>query len=55
MLYHILFPLADVFGAFNVFRYITFRSIYAFLTALLIAIIIGPRMIRWLRETGQAG
>ena len=50
MLYHLLYPLADVVGAFNVFRYITFRSIYAFLTALLIAIVVGPRMIRWLKR-----
>ena len=50
MLYHLLYPLADSISLFNVFRYITFRSIYAFLTALLIAIIFGPRMIRWLKE-----
>jgi phospho-N-acetylmuramoyl-pentapeptide-transferase len=50
MIYHLLYPLADVIGAFNVFRYITFRSIYALLTALLIAIILGPRIIEWLRR-----
>ena len=50
MIYHLLFPLADQFGAFNVFRYITFRSIYAMLTALLIAIVVGPMLIRWLTK-----
>ncbi|EPR44451.1 Phospho-N-acetylmuramoyl-pentapeptide-transferase [Desulfovibrio sp. X2] len=48
MLYNLLFPLSDQFSALNVFRYITFRSIYAFLTALIIAIAFGPAMIRWL-------
>jgi phospho-N-acetylmuramoyl-pentapeptide-transferase len=55
MLYHLLYPLADVFSAFNVFRYLTFRSIGAALTALLIAFIVGPVLIRWLeeRQVGQ--
>ncbi|GAB1410503.1 phospho-N-acetylmuramoyl-pentapeptide-transferase [Desulfovibrionales bacterium] len=50
MIYHILYPLSDQFGLFNVFRYITFRSIYAMLTALILAIIIGPTCIRWLAK-----
>ncbi len=29
MLYHLLYPLASEFGAFNVVRYITFRTAYA--------------------------
>ncbi len=45
MLYHILFPLAKSFGAFNVFRYVTFRTAGAFLTALAIAWLLGPRII----------
>ncbi len=48
MLYHLLYPLHEVFGAFNVFRYITFRTAYAILTSLLIALIFGPRIIRFL-------
>ena len=39
-----------MFGGFNVFRYITFRSIFAVLTALLISLVIGPWFIRKLRE-----
>ncbi len=48
MLYHLLYPLRDYFFGFNVFRYITFRSAYATVTALLICFIFGPRLIRWL-------
>jgi phospho-N-acetylmuramoyl-pentapeptide-transferase len=50
MLYHLLYPLHEVFGAFNVMRYITFRTIWAALTALALSLILGPVMIRWLRE-----
>jgi phospho-N-acetylmuramoyl-pentapeptide-transferase len=50
VLYHFLFPLKSVFGGFNVFRYITFRSIFAVLTALMICLIIGPWVIRKLKE-----
>jgi len=50
MLYHLLYPLHTVFSFFNVFRYITFRTIYAILTALLISFIIGPWLIKKLRS-----
>jgi len=55
MLYHLLYPLRDVFIVFNVFRYITFRSAYAIITALLITLILGPYVIRWLaaRQVGE--
>jgi phospho-N-acetylmuramoyl-pentapeptide-transferase len=36
-------------GVFNVFRYITFRAGGAVITALFIAFVIGPSMIRWLK------
>ena len=42
MLYHLLLPHADVFTAFNVFRYITFRSMGALITAMVISVLIGP-------------
>ncbi len=45
MLYHLLFPLAKFTGAFNVFRYVTFRTAGAFLTALALAWLLGPRVI----------
>lgn len=50
MIYHLLFPLSEYFGLFNVFRYITFRSIYALLTALILTILVGPRFIAWLQR-----
>ncbi len=46
MLYHLLVPFAEAFTPFNVFRYITFRSGGALLTALLISFFVGPRLIR---------
>ena len=49
MIYHLLYPLAAKFTVFNVLRYITFRSVYALLTALVISILLGPRLIEWLK------
>jgi len=46
MLYHLLYPLSGTFSLFNVFRYITFRTIYASLTAFLICLLLGPWVIR---------
>ena len=46
MFYHLLYPLASDVGAFNVFRYITFRIGAATLTALFIAFLLGPPLIR---------
>jgi phospho-N-acetylmuramoyl-pentapeptide-transferase len=54
MLYHLLFPLAKHHAIFNVFQYITFRTIYASLTALALSFIIGPMIIRKL-QTLQIG
>lgn len=48
MLYHLLYPLHDVISFLNLFRYITFRSAMAALTAFLISIIFGPAIIRTL-------
>jgi len=50
MLYHLLYPLHESYSFFNVFRYITFRTIYAAITALLICFFIGPWLIRLLEE-----
>ncbi|OGP76455.1 MAG: phospho-N-acetylmuramoyl-pentapeptide-transferase [Deltaproteobacteria bacterium RBG_16_49_23] len=49
MLYHLLYPLHELISFFNVFRYITIRTVYAILTALLISFIIGPWVIRKLK------
>ncbi len=50
MIYHLLYPLHTTFSAFNVFRYITFRAIYGSLTAFLICFLMGPWIIRKLKE-----
>jgi len=50
MLYHLLYPLRELYGAFNVFRYITFRAAGAVLTALLLSLVCGPAFIRALRR-----
>lgn len=50
MLYHLLYPLRDAVPAFNVFRYITFRSAGAALTALVVSLLVGPWLIRTLRR-----
>jgi len=49
MLYHLLYPLHELISFFNVFRYITIRTVYAILTALLISFVIGPWIIEKLR------
>jgi len=50
MIYHFLYPLHEIISAFNVFRYITFRTIYASLTAFLICFLLGPWVIRRLKQ-----
>ena len=45
MLYHLLYPLHTDFSVFYVFRFITFRSIYATITALLLSFMLGPWLI----------
>jgi len=48
MFYHLLYPLHDWWFGFNVFKYITFRTACAGVTAFLVCIWCGPRVIRWL-------
>ncbi|MFZ5609558.1 MAG: phospho-N-acetylmuramoyl-pentapeptide-transferase [Pseudomonadota bacterium] len=55
MLYHFLVPLADHVPLFNVFRYLTFRTIGAVVTALLICFVCGPAIIRWLKARQRNG
>jgi phospho-N-acetylmuramoyl-pentapeptide-transferase len=52
MFYEWVYPLHQLPGlsALNVFRYITFRSAYAAITALLLCFVLGPPMIQWLRR-----
>jgi phospho-N-acetylmuramoyl-pentapeptide-transferase len=49
VLFHFLYPLSRHLGVLRVFNYITFRAAGAFVTALLVAFLIGPSIIRRLR------
>jgi len=55
MLYHLLYPLRETYGMFNVFGYISFRAAAAMTTALLLTMLLYPVFIRWLqkKELGQ--
>ncbi|MEZ5930686.1 MAG: phospho-N-acetylmuramoyl-pentapeptide-transferase [Alphaproteobacteria bacterium] len=55
MLFNLLSPLADDFGLFNLFRYLTFRTGGAVLTALVISFVVGPPLIAWLRSKQGEG
>jgi len=51
MIYHLLRHFSDFIAEalhFYAYRYVMFRSVMAILTSLLIAILIGPKIIRWL-------
>ncbi|HSE91777.1 MAG TPA: phospho-N-acetylmuramoyl-pentapeptide-transferase, partial [Methylomirabilota bacterium] len=55
MLYHLLVPLARDHIVFNVFRYLTFRSVMALITALVISLLIAPWIIHRLHAWQQGG
>ena len=55
MLYYLLVPLARDNIVFNVFRYLTFRSFMALITALVISLVLGPWLIRRLKRMQQGG
>jgi len=55
MFYHLLTPLSDGGDVFNLFRYITFRSGCAFMTALIFAFLFGRPIINWLRRMQKKG
>ena len=55
MLYNLLAPLADEIPVFNLFRYLTFRSGGAVVTALVLSFLFGPRIIAWLKSKQPQG
>ncbi|GJL86081.1 MAG: phospho-N-acetylmuramoyl-pentapeptide-transferase [Micavibrio sp.] len=55
MLYNFLTPLAEDYQIFNLFRYLTFRTGGAIMTALIISFIIAPPMIKWLKKKQKEG
>jgi phospho-N-acetylmuramoyl-pentapeptide-transferase len=50
VIYYLLFSFREEVSAFNVFRYLTFRTALATLTALLLSLGLGPYVIRKLRQ-----
>jgi len=55
MLYHFLVPLARDHIVFNVFRYLTFRSLMALISAFVISLVVGPWLIERLRRAQHGG
>ena len=55
MLYNLAHPFAEQFALFNLFRYITFRSGAACLTALAVSLCLGPLVIARLRLVQRHG
>ena len=55
MLYDLAHPFAEQFAIANLFRYITFRSGAACLTAFLLSLLLGPRVIAKLRRIQREG
>ncbi len=49
MLYHLLYPLHDIYSGFNVFKYITFRVFGAALTSLFLSFLLGHLFIKLFR------
>jgi phospho-N-acetylmuramoyl-pentapeptide-transferase len=50
MLYHLLYPLTEYISGLNLFRYITFRTAGATITAIAICLFLGPLFIRLLKR-----
>jgi len=55
MLYHWLTQYEESFQLFNLFNYITFRTGGALMTSMIIAFILGPRVINMLRSKQGKG
>jgi phospho-N-acetylmuramoyl-pentapeptide-transferase len=55
MLFNLLTPLAEDVSVLNLFRYLTFRSGGAVLTALLVSFLMGGPVIRWLKKKQREG
>jgi phospho-N-acetylmuramoyl-pentapeptide-transferase len=55
VLYNLLYPLVGEVGFLNLFRYITFRTGAAVITALALSFLFGPMIIRWLKSKQREG
>lgn len=50
MFYNLLYPLSEYFSIFNVFKYITFRTVYGILTSFALSLYLGPIVIKKLKS-----
>ncbi len=50
MLYHLLYPLSEHISGLNLFRYITFRTAGATITAIIISLFLGPLFVKMLKR-----
>jgi phospho-N-acetylmuramoyl-pentapeptide-transferase len=55
VIFNLLAPLADDFILFNLVRYLTFRAGAACMTALVLSLMLGPWLIRFLRAKQNGG
>ena len=55
MLFNFLYPMADQFPVLNVFRYLTFRTGGAVITALIVSFMFGPALISILKNRQNSG
>ena len=55
MLFNLLSPLADEFVFFNLFKFLTFRTGGAIITAMILSFILGPITIKWLKSKQGEG
>jgi phospho-N-acetylmuramoyl-pentapeptide-transferase len=55
VIFNLLAPYAEEFALFNLVRYTTFRAGAACLTALVVSLVLGPSVIRWLRGFQRGG
>jgi len=55
VLYEILYTLRDHFSWLNVFKYVTFRCMLAFLFTFVFVLLVQPRFIEWLKQRGVKG
>jgi phospho-N-acetylmuramoyl-pentapeptide-transferase len=50
MLFDLFYPMREIFSPFRLFQYQSFRAAGAAVTALLLAFVVGPMIIRWLQR-----
>ncbi|MBL42306.1 MAG: phospho-N-acetylmuramoyl-pentapeptide-transferase [Rhodospirillaceae bacterium] len=55
MLYNLFAPLSEDFIFFNLFRFLTFRTGGAIITAMVLSFLLGPSIIRWLKKRQHSG